>query len=187
MVFIFLKVKTDVFMKSGIVDSNISKALELIKKTDTIIIPINHAYFFGLQVNLSPKLYDALIEIINNYNELSEEDKYKISSNVIKIARKYIKLYINTTYYRIKEVEEFIERYHRENKETKTEILCLEFEPLTNKAWIQRRFIEYKNMWISEAMLGRWAPKPVNSSDIQKAKIKMFVEIFRYLGFHFLI
>jgi len=172
-------------MRSGIVDSNISKALELIKKTDTVIIPIDDTYFFGLRVNLSPKIYEAFMEMIDKYNELSEDDKYLISRNIINIARKYIKLYINTSYYRIKAVEEFIERYYKEDKETS--ILYLAFEPMLNEATIQKRLIKYPNVWSSDIKLGRWIPKPVNSSNIHKAKVKMFVEIFRYLGFRFLI
>jgi len=177
MVYTYVTLETKEFLKNIRVESNIPKALEILKKFEFISIPSNEERFLGFRI--PSKLTEEFREILLMYDALSPSDKALVTKNMLKHIGKYLKLHIKTNYNRLKEAEELF-------KNKRGNIILLELDPILYKVYIDIKYKRLPIVSIAISILGRWSLLPVNSSDINKAKAKAFKELHNYLRLYFL-
>jgi len=177
MVYTYITLETKEFLKNIRVESNIPKALEILKKFELISIPSNEERFLGFRI--PSKLTEEFREILLMYDTLSPSDRALVTKNMLKSIGKYLKLHIRTNYNRLKKAEEVF-------KNKRDNILILELYPVLHKVYIDIKYKRLPILSIAISVLGRWSLLPVNSSDINKAKAKAFKELYDYLRLYFL-
>jgi len=182
MVWSVLRLETKEFLRNIRVDSNVPKALRLLKEFEFVSISISEDNFFGFNIPNRNNLRKEFEEIIKGYKNLSENDRKAITRYIVSIVGKYLKIHIRTSYYRIKKVEELIKQ--RKYKDSK---LFLELEPSLSKVYVSRKYTYAPIMSLAEEEFGKWSLLPVNSSNIIVAKRKAFKELYDFLRFSFLL